>query len=163
MWRPQNSSTCAQQLDMSLTPYHHTSALPLALTQPLHTHVTADSSPARPHALIHPRTHLVPATHNRSKNGALCMRAAAMRASELVSGGAHCFSLRTIRRPARQRFNVCVQCIDYDASGTATTVACASGMAVALQWFALFYQVGVAIVVAAAVSIHATQHMTKWM
>ncbi len=55
------------------------------------------------------------------------------------------------------------ECIDYDASGTATTVACASGMAVALQWFALFYQVGVAIVVAAAVSIHATQHMTKWM
>jgi hypothetical protein len=55
------------------------------------------------------------------------------------------------------------ECIEYDLSGTATTVACTSVMAVALQWLALLYQVGVAVVVAVAVSIHATQHMTKWM
>ena len=55
------------------------------------------------------------------------------------------------------------ECVDYDASGSTIAAGCTSGMAIALQWLALFYQVGVAIVVAAAVSIHAAQHMTKWM
>jgi hypothetical protein len=55
-------------------------------------------------------------------------------------------------------------CESYDsATGVTMTVPCTSGMAVGLQWIALLYQVGVAFVVAAAVSIHATQHMTKWM
>ena len=55
------------------------------------------------------------------------------------------------------------KCISYDLAGDAVEVACTSGWSVALQWVALFYQVGVACVVAGAVSIHATQHMTKWM
>ena len=55
------------------------------------------------------------------------------------------------------------RCISYDFAGDAVEVACTSGWSVALQWVALFYQVAVACVVAGAVSIHATQHMTKWM
>ena len=51
------------------------------------------------------------------------------------------------------------------ASGTAgeDDVACTSFTASALQYVALAYQLGVAVVVAGAVAVHATQHLTRWL
>ena len=51
------------------------------------------------------------------------------------------------------------------ASATAgeDDVACTSFTASALQYVALAYQLGVAVVVAGAVAVHATQHLTRWL